>query len=512
MRPDANAANLHALLLDRITETCREFGLESLTTTVRSVSNFAAQNRYLDVAVLGQFKAGKSSFINSLIGQPVLPVGSIPVTSVITRVTYGPAEKATVVFNDDSRRAITLAELGDYVSEAGNPENQKDVFLVDVEVPSLADIKDLRLVDTPGIGSVWAHNTETTTSWFPETGGAILLISAERPISEGELSLLQEVHRFTPELCIVISKVDLFTEAQVSQIESFTRTVVERTLGRAFPVVRFSAFADSTGYARQVREQVLRPLAAHRQEIFSRVLDRKVATLAESCLAYLDIAYQASSRAESEREKLKQAILDEHLNSGFIRRDLQLITASYKEKTREAVRSYLEQFRQGIEERVMQDFARCVPTWRGNLYRLTRQYERWLREVLTAELQEILLEEDKSFDLLNAVRKHLTFYLRSFRERLGHNLLQVLGVQMKGEEWDISLRELRKPDISISRSFESHLDMLWFLFPMFIFRPLFERHFARQVPYEVEKNLHRLTSGLTERINKEMDALMEQAL
>lgn len=57
-----------------------------------------------------------------------------------------------------------------------------------------------------------------------------------------------------------------------------------------------------------------------------------------------------------------------------------------------------------------------------------------------------------------------------------------------------------------------HLDMLWFLFPMFIFRPLFLRYFKKQINMEVEKNLHRMISNLTEKINKEMDYLMNQAL
>ena len=83
---------------------------------------------------------------------------------------------------------------------------------------------------------------------------------------------------------------------------------------------------------------------------------------------------------------------------------------------------------------------------------------------------------------------------------------------MKPENWDIALNEIRNPDISISRSFDFHLDMLWFLFPMIIFRNVFRKFFKKQIPKEVEKNLHRLTSGLTQRTNREMDQLMSQSL
>jgi len=124
----------------------------------------------------------------------------------------------------------------------------------------------------------------------------------------------------------------------------------------------------------------------------------------------------------------------------------------------------------------------------------------------------MLAQEEKSFELLNAVKKHLSFYLKSFRERLNENLERVLGVKMRAEEWEMTLGEMKKPNISISRSFDFHLDLLWFFFPMFIFKNVFRRYFLKQIPYEVEKNIHRLTSNLTERINKEMDNLLNQAL
>jgi hypothetical protein len=217
-------------------------------------------------------------------------------------------------------------------------------------------------------------------------------------------------------------------------------------------------------------------------------------------------------KQESEKVKLKDTILDEHLNFHFIRQELLLIIGSYKEKTRESFRIYLDTFRKGIENKVSQEYGDAFSCWRGNLYQVTRQFEKWLNQSLNLELKEILLEEEKSFELLSVVKKHLSFYLKSFRERLNDNLERVLAAQMKSEEWNITVGELKKPDISISRSFDFHLDMFWFLFPMFIYRPVFRRYFAKQIPYEVEKNLHRLTSDLNEKVNKEMDNLMAQAL
>lgn len=499
-------------LLKEIEEACDAFGMASFKKTLKSVKNFTEQNKYLDIALLGQFKAGKSSFLNSFMNKAILPVGVVPVTSVVTRMRFGDKEKAVVTFQDGKHLDITADEIREYVSEAGNPGNEKNVLLVDIEVPYLERIKTIRLVDTPGIGSIWQHNTETTTSWFPETGGALFAISADKPISENELSLLKEVYSYTPEIVILITKVDLYKEEQVKEIERFTAEAVRKTFGRDFPIVRYSACANTEEYNNDIEQNIFLPIVRNREKTYSEILKHKISSLVDQCLSYLNIAYQSSMKKEAEKGKLREAVLDEHLNSHFIRRELLLIIGSYKENTRESIKAYLDSFRGELEKSITKEYEAAFGSWRGNLYRVTRQFEYWLNHSLSTELKVILLKEEKSYELLSAVNKHLSFYLKSFRERLSENLHRVLGIEMRLEEWGIAVGELKKPDISISRTFDFHLDSLWFLFPMFIFRNVFKRFFFSRIPYEIEKNLHRLTSDMNERVNKEMDQLMTQAL
>ncbi|MDD3363350.1 MAG: dynamin family protein [Syntrophomonas sp.] len=499
-------------LLAEIQSVCADFKLHSLLITLRSINNFADQNQYLDVAVLGQFKAGKSSFLNAYLDKDLLPVGDIPVTSVISRIRYGKQEKATVTFLDGNTRIIAIQAIPDYVSESGNPGNIKQVRVLDLEVPALQNIQALRLVDTPGIGSVWQHNTETTTSWFPETGGVLFVISAERPISENELGLLQEIYLYSPEIAIVITKTDLFTEDHLQQIELFIAKVLRNAFNQDFPILRYSAYKDTCRYNTELEQRIFQPFALNRDKKYASILRHKIGSLANSCLTYLNISYQASLQQDSEKGKLKATILDEHLNSPFVRRELLLISGSYKEKTRENIKVYLDSFRKELETKLSQEYARAFGGWKGNLYVVTRQFEHWLNQSLHSELQEILLNEEKSFELLSTVKKHLAFYLKSFRERLSHNLEQVLGVQPQLEQWEINIGELERPDISVSRAFDFHLDLLWFLFPMVFLRNIFRRHFVRQIPKEVDKNLHRLTSDLNQKINNEIDNLIAQAL
>src|SRR2546421_5760006 len=119
------------------------------------------------VAVIGEFKRGKSTLINALLGEDVLPTGITPVTAVPTLVRFGPAARAVSHRTDGSAAPLPLAQLPDYVTERRNPGNRKHLREVVVEHAAPLLASGLVLADTPGTGSVHRHNTETTTAFFP---------------------------------------------------------------------------------------------------------------------------------------------------------------------------------------------------------------------------------------------------------------------------------------------------------------------------------------------------------
>ena len=92
------------------------------------------------VCVVGEFKQGKSSLVNALLGQHVCPVDDDLATSAITLIRYGDEPAAVVrAVGDDGQAAatrVTVDDLGDWVSETGNPGNAKRVERVDVTANS----------------------------------------------------------------------------------------------------------------------------------------------------------------------------------------------------------------------------------------------------------------------------------------------------------------------------------------------------------------------------------------
>ena len=147
-------------ILDRLADLVEELKLDALRRQVAVCRNHLRAGGELEVAVFGRFKAGKSSFLNHLAGQQVLPVGVVPLTAVITRLRFGPVEQAKVRFQNGTAQPIPLADIALYVAERENPDNRKQVAAVEVELPALKELSPLVFVDTPGLGSALVHNTK----------------------------------------------------------------------------------------------------------------------------------------------------------------------------------------------------------------------------------------------------------------------------------------------------------------------------------------------------------------
>ena len=153
--PRQRIAYLHTLI--------ERFGLSTLKPLLQACESLApGVDSLLDIAVFGQFKSGKSSLLNAVVGSDILPVGVLPVTTVVTRLSAGPTLTAASRDLDGSSEAVEPAAIARLRCRIRNPNNRQGVAIVDVFTPALAELPGLRLVDTPGLGSVLAHNTQST--------------------------------------------------------------------------------------------------------------------------------------------------------------------------------------------------------------------------------------------------------------------------------------------------------------------------------------------------------------
>jgi len=226
---EAPALSLEADNLLRIANLAEEFNDNQITDDARSAAERIAEGRFF-VACVGQFKRGKSTLLNALIGEPILPSGVIPVTAVPTILRFGERRRARVRLRSGGWADIGVGDIEEYVSEARNPENRKEVAALEVFVPSLLLREGMCFVDTPGLGSVFAGNTAATHAFLPHIDAAIVVIGADPPIAGDELALVESVAKEIPDILFVLNKADRVTEQERDVAVSFARQILEGRL------------------------------------------------------------------------------------------------------------------------------------------------------------------------------------------------------------------------------------------------------------------------------------------
>jgi GTPase SAR1 family protein len=222
--------------LNRLAELATEFGADHIASTARSIAERTPEGRFY-LACIGQFKRGKSTLLNALIGHSVLPAAVVPVTAVPTIIRHGDRLAARVCFQSAKWTEIPVSDIEEFVSEGKNPENAKGVAGVEVFVSSPLLETGMCLVDTPGIGSVFAGNTAATQAFIPHIDAAIVVIGADPPLSGDELSLVEAVSQEVHDLVLVLNKADRANAAERSAALEFARRVLETHLKRTFPAI-----------------------------------------------------------------------------------------------------------------------------------------------------------------------------------------------------------------------------------------------------------------------------------
>ena len=495
--------------IEQVKHIVLDFHLTSLIPRINAIESGIQDDNVVDVVIVGRFKAGKSSFLNRIIGKEILPVAVLPATAVITRIFYGVHERITVRFLNGCEEETPLEKLDEYVTEQRNPNNEKSVAIVDVELADLEKLKDIRFVDTPGLGSVFTHNTETSLNWLPRIGTAIVAISVDHPLSEQDIELLRELTTHTPETVILLTKIDLVTIQQLDEVLHFLDTQIKTQIGRNLPIFPFSIRSEYI-HSREnfLNEYLIHQIAEKNAETQLRILKYKTTRLISECKKYLNLARQAANAAEQAKSELINQLHAERAELKAVQNEILLLTIDMKTKLRDiAMRKFLSHYTEAIR-RMRNDFQEKSKTWRGNLSVVTRMFQKWLKCSLTDEMQRISpIEGVVLMESLNASESSFQRVVRAFQDRMAFNIKQALQISFDSAVFEINIEKPRKPDIRIDRIFDTPFDMIWFLIPMFIFRPLFIGYFVRSLPWEVEKNLHRTSVQWADAICNSIDEM-----
>lgn len=239
-------------LLKRLARLASRAGVEPVADEARALAARVTESRFYLVCV-GQFKRGKSTLLDALLDDPVLPIGVLPVTAIPTIVRYGPARAARVLGRDREWVSIRLDDLASYVAEEENPENQKAIVAVEVFLPSELLATGMCLVDTPGLGSVSVTNSAATYNFLPHIDAALIVLGADPPITGEELSLAARINEQVENVLFVLNKADRVSEDDLLAARDFACSLLGSRLGRPIEIYEISAKEklEGTGHGRE---------------------------------------------------------------------------------------------------------------------------------------------------------------------------------------------------------------------------------------------------------------------
>ena len=197
-------------LLQRLTDLLKAYPATS--DDIEAMADAAEQLTALFLlVVVGEFNAGKSAFINALVGGEVMPEGVTPTTSVINLLRF------------DEKISETM--LPDGVIERTFP------------APFLDEIT---VVDTPGTNAIIREHEALTRKFVPRADLVLFVTSADRPFTDSERSFMESIREWGKKITVIVNKIDLIrTEQDAEKVVEFVHENIERLLGfrpEVFPV------------------------------------------------------------------------------------------------------------------------------------------------------------------------------------------------------------------------------------------------------------------------------------
>src|SRR5215210_7340829 len=174
------------------------------------------ENAY-KVLVAGEAKRGKSTFVNALIGRDVLPTDVDVATSQVFNVRPSEREAYRLRFEDGSEREIPPEDLPLYgsrvMAEAGIvPTADKVIRWIEVEMPIRFLPEGVSILDTPGLGALYAGHAQITHRFVPEADAVIFVLESGQPVVEDDLKFVEQILTVTRNIFFIQTKIDQYAK------------------------------------------------------------------------------------------------------------------------------------------------------------------------------------------------------------------------------------------------------------------------------------------------------------
>ncbi|QCD44590.1 dynamin family protein [Campylobacter mucosalis] len=175
----------------------------------------------VQVAIIGQFSSGKSTFLNALLSRDILPTGVTPVTAKLTHIKYAPNYSLRVDYQNGRELSLDISEIGKFVDQRIFTDDIKEICIY----APLPILKRINFIDTPGLNSLSNADTQVTKGVIDDVCAVIWLSLIDNAARASELSDITEFLKDKQKSAIcVLNQKDKLNEQELQNVLSHAKT------------------------------------------------------------------------------------------------------------------------------------------------------------------------------------------------------------------------------------------------------------------------------------------------
>ncbi len=253
---------------------CNALGMKKSAESIEETMRKAAEDSF-DVAVVGEFRRGKSTLINALLGKDILPSDVLPTTATLNRVTYGITPFVKIEYKDGTTEDIDTELLSDYVTKLTEESEQRasTIRQATVHYPINYCKNNIDIIDTPGLNDD-ENMTAVTLSMLPQADAALFVIMAQSPFSEYERDFLENKMLVSDigRIIFVVTRIDSFDPEDADRvIENISGRIKKYVVEKARKVLgedseEFAAYQRKLGSIKVLGVSAKQALKAKKTE------------------------------------------------------------------------------------------------------------------------------------------------------------------------------------------------------------------------------------------------------
>jgi GTP-binding protein EngB required for normal cell division len=240
------------------------------------------EHQIFEIALFGRVSSGKSSLLNYIAGEDVLPVGVNPITAIPTRLAFGKEPRLSIWFAHKPSERAAISRLAEFVTEQLNPANSKHVTRITVELPSERLRDGVMLVDTPGLGSLATAGAVETLAYLPRCDLGVVLVDAGATLTEDDLGTIRALYESGVPASVLLSKADVLTPEDQAQASEYIANHIRNALELNLSVHPVSVKPESSFLLDRWLQREILPLLDRHQQLAQESIRRKIGALRES--------------------------------------------------------------------------------------------------------------------------------------------------------------------------------------------------------------------------------------